>query len=92
MNGNDFDWSAAMQHESGGSAYTFATFGDNAGQVIQAPRGTGAPALPDTTAEWEALAEIDTRNAATAASLYAADNDGSYTGITLFALLTYGFV
>jgi len=92
MNGNDVDWSAAMQHESGGSAYTFSTFGDNAGQVIQAPRGTSVPPLPDRTAEWEALAQIDTRNAATAASSYAADNNGSYTGITFFDLQTYAFV
>ncbi len=42
MNGNDFGWSAAIQHESGGSAHTFATFGDNAGQVIQAPHETSA--------------------------------------------------
>jgi hypothetical protein len=92
MNGNDVDWSAAMQHESGGSAYTFATFGDNAGQVTQAPRGTDAPPLPDRIAEWEALAKTDTRNAATAATAYAADNNGSYTGITLFALEVHGFV
>ncbi len=92
MNGNDVDWSAAMQHQSGGSTYTFATFGDNSGQVTPAPRGTGAPPLPDRTAQWEALVESDTRNAAMAASLYAADNSGSYTGITLFALVSYGFV
>jgi hypothetical protein len=90
MNGDEVDWFAAMQHESGESAYTFATFSDNAGQVTQAPRGTDAPPLPDRTAEWEAL--TDTRNAATAASAYAADNNGSYTSITLFALEVYGFV
>jgi hypothetical protein len=92
MNGNDFGWSDAMQHEGGGSAHTFATFGDNAGQVIQAPRGTSTPGLPDRTAEWETLAELDTRNAATAASSYAADNNGFYTGISLFDLESYGFV
>ncbi len=50
-----------------------------------------APPLPDRNAEWETLTELDTRNAATAASAYAADN-GDYTGITLFALGVYGFV
>ena len=94
MNGNVDYWSAAMQHEGGGSAYTYATFGDNAGQVNQAPRGTSAPPLPDRTAEWEAMAQSDLRNLVTAANVYGADQpDGSYTGITVAALeIGYGFV
>jgi hypothetical protein len=47
--------------------------------------------MPDETAEWEALAEIDTRNAATAASAYAAENE-DYTSLNLFAPEVYGFV
>ena len=93
MNGDAFNWSAAMQHEGGGSAYTYATFGENAGEVTQAPRGTSAPSLPDRTAEWEALAQSDLRNLVTAANVYAADQpDGSYTGITIAVLSDYGFV
>jgi hypothetical protein len=94
MNGDALNWSAAMQHEGGGSAYTYATFGANAGEVTQAPRGTSAPTLPDRTAEWEALAQSDLRNLVTAANAYAADQpDGSYTGITIAVLsANYGFV
>jgi hypothetical protein len=92
INGDDVDWSAAMQHSRGGSAYTFATFGEDSGRVIEAPRGTGAPVLPGSIAEWEKLAEIDTRNAATAATTYAADNNGDYTGLTVAALVVNGFV
>jgi type IV pilus assembly protein PilA len=43
------DWSAAAQHNTGGSAYVFATKvvgTDPAGQVIEKARGTGAPAIP----------------------------------------------
>jgi hypothetical protein len=46
INGSWSDWSAAMQHANGGSAFTYATFGPNAGQVVEAPRGTSAPPLP----------------------------------------------
>jgi hypothetical protein len=46
INGNISNWSASMQHSSGGSAFTYATFGPNAGQVVRVPRGTGAPLLP----------------------------------------------
>ena len=46
VNGNANNWSAAMEHSLGGSAYTFATFGANAGRVTPAARGTAAPALP----------------------------------------------
>jgi len=92
MHGNAYDWSAATQHKNGGSAYTFATFGADSGQVVEAPRGTGAPALPDRIAEWEALAQVDTRNAAVAANAYAADHNGSYRGISLAGLVSEGFV
>jgi hypothetical protein len=40
----------------------------------------------------QVAAQSDLRNATTAASAYAADNNGSYTGMTLFALEVYGFV
>jgi hypothetical protein len=46
MNGDASNWSASMQHSSGGRAYTYATFGANAGQVVEVPRGTAAPPLP----------------------------------------------
>ena len=48
----------------------------------------------DRTAEWEALAKSDLRNAATAAVAYAADQpDGSYAGMTLAVLeANYGFM
>lgn len=91
LNGNAYDWSAAMQHSRGGSAYTFATFGENSGEVVEAPRGTNAPTLPDRTAEWEAMAQTNTRNAALAADVYAAENNGSYTGLTLTHLGVNGF-
>jgi hypothetical protein len=92
MNGILYDWSAAMQHSGGGSAYTYATFGDNAGQVTPAPRGTSAPILPDRTAEYEALALHDLENAVAAADACAADNDGSYATCTIATLsASYGF-
>ena len=46
MNGDASNWSASMQHSSGGRAYTYATFGANSGQVVEVPRGTAAPPLP----------------------------------------------
>lgn len=92
INGNAYDWSAAMQHSRGGSAYTFATFGETSGEVIEAPRGTGAPTLPDKIAEWEASAESDVRNAAVAATQYAVDHNGDYRDITYAGLVSEGFV
>jgi hypothetical protein len=92
INGDAVNWSAAMQHSRGGSAYTFATFGENSGKVTEAPRGTGAPTLPDKIAEWEALAQTDVRNAAAAATLYTADHNGNYRDITYDGLVSEGFV
>ena len=40
---------------------------------------------------FEIVSKSDTRHAAEAATLYAADNDGSYTGIDVMILTDYGF-
>ncbi|MBA2343549.1 MAG: Ig-like domain-containing protein [Rubrobacter sp.] len=92
MDSNLIDWSASMQHASGGSAYTYANFGENAGQVMESTRGTDAPALPDRVAEWNAIARGDLESAVSAASACATDNGGSYFNCGSAAQLKpYGF-
>ena len=47
--------------------------------------------LNQRTAAWDASVKSDLANAAIAASSYAQDNSGSYSGLTLAKLGTYGF-
>lgn len=90
MNGSVLDWSAAMQHTNGGSAYTYANFGENAGQVIEAPRGTSAPTLPDRTAEWESIARSALEDAIVPANECVADHDYYVFCDTMAELAAYG--
>jgi type IV pilus assembly protein PilA len=45
VNADADEFSVAVQHGSGGSAYVGSTFGANAGQVREETRGTGADAV-----------------------------------------------
>ena len=83
----------AMMVANAGTASAVAIANGKGGEMANPNAARGiATAVANTTkhdrtAKWEALAQTDLRNLATAASAYAADQpDGSYTGMTLAVL------